>query len=216
MPFYLPCTMVGLSRVLYLEVEPTDEVQSLPGFPAVVAQGRRYVFHSPQAQHPYYQVPQCRQQLGRRPRPHLALVLAKDHVPHPVQPVLDPPVPPLYLQQPGGVRPLRRQAGDGVGPFHRLPALVNPGPLHTAHLSQPRPVQVFVQGRRRPQPPPFPPVSVAALPAGIVKALAPRRLLKQQAHRLLYPRLVVFQRPEVIPALLPSGSTPAGNTVRLR
>ena len=41
-----------------------------------------------------------------------------------------------------------------------------------------------------------------ALLAGIVKALPPRRLLKEHAYRLSHPGLVVLQRPEIFPALL--------------
>ena len=166
-----------------------------------MAQGRRYVFDPAQTQHSYHQVPQRRQQLRRRFRSHLALVLTEGHVPHPVQPVFDPPVSPPYAQQPVGVRPLRRQAGDGVGEFHRLFALVPPGSFHAADLCQSRPAQVFAQGCRCPQPPPFPTVSVPALLGSLGKALPPGRLRKQQAHRLFDPRLVVLQDPEIVPPL---------------
>ncbi len=79
------------------------------------------------------------------------------------QPVFNPPVPTPDLQQPGSIRPLRRQAGAGIGPFYRLFALVPPGPFHATDLCQAGPVQVVVQGRRGPQTPPLPPVSVPAL-----------------------------------------------------
>ena len=61
-----------------------------------------------QPQQAYYQVPQGRQQLRRRPGPHLAKVLAEYHIPHPVQPVFYPPVAAPDLQQPGSIRPLQR------------------------------------------------------------------------------------------------------------
>ncbi len=60
------------------------------------------------------------------PSPHLAQVLAEYHIPHPVQPVFYPPVPPPDLQQPGSIRLFRWETGDGVSPLHRLPAPVPP------------------------------------------------------------------------------------------
>ena len=144
------------------------------------------------------------------------------------QPVFNPPVPTPDLQQPGSIRPLRRQAGAGIGPFYRLFALVPPGPFHATDLCQAGPVQVVVQGRRGPQTPPLPPVSVPALlargpPARMGKALPPRWLLKEQAHRLLHRGLVVQRagcpsapRNSPRPARAPSDSTPAARTARPR
>ena len=79
------------------------------------------------------------------PSPHLAQVLAEYHIPHPVQPVFYPPVPPPDLQQPGSIRLFRWEAGNGVvSPLHRSPCLcasccplVPPGSFHAADPSQP-------------------------------------------------------------------------------
>ena len=70
----------------------------------------------------------------------------------------------------------------------------------------------MVQGCRSPQLPPFPPVRTAALLRCRGKALALRRLLKEQTHRLLYPRLVVLDYPEIVPTLLqhPQAQLPLG------
>ena len=48
---------------LLIVVEQADQGQGLPWFPAIVAEGRRYVCHSAQPEYADHQVPQCRQQL---------------------------------------------------------------------------------------------------------------------------------------------------------
>ena len=130
----------------------------------------------------------------------------------PVQPVFYSPVSPPYAQQPGGVRPLRRQAGDGVGEFHCLFALVPPGSFHAADLCQSRPVQVAVQGRRCPQPAPFPAVSTVALPGGLGKALP--RAAQQRAGSpppSSQAGCPSGSRSSLRPVPVPSGSVPAGS-----
>ena len=151
---------------------------------------------------------------GCRLRSHLALVLAEDHVPHPVETVLNPPVPPPYAKQTGSVRPLRRQAGYGIHSLQRLPALAPPPSLHTADLSQSGPVQVAVQGCRCPQPAALPTVSMPAPPGWPRQSSRPREAgPKSRLTASFTPgwlSLSTQNSPRPVPA--PSGSTPADST----
>jgi len=82
-------------------------------------------------------------------RTHLAGVFAQGHIAYIVQAVLNLPVPAPRLLQPGGIRLLRREAGEdtgeGIGPF-----LADGTGLGAAdHLSR-RAAPAFRQGRAPP------------------------------------------------------------------
>ena len=55
--------------------------------------------------------------LGSRPSRHLAAVLVKGHVPHPMDLILDAPVTPPQLEQACRTCLFRGQTSDGVGPL---------------------------------------------------------------------------------------------------
>ncbi len=53
----------GQGLLIVVEQAGQGQGQGVPWFPAIVAEGRRYVCHSAQPQYAGHQVPQCRQQL---------------------------------------------------------------------------------------------------------------------------------------------------------
>src|SRR5262245_51174076 len=92
--------------------------------------------------------------------PHLTPIFPQRLVPHPVQPVLDPPVPPYVPQQLRRARFPHPQAGNPV--THLVPrhALFGYPAIHPEHLAQPGPIQVRVQRAAGHQPPPLDPTAM--------------------------------------------------------
>lgn len=60
----------------------------------------------------------------------------------PVQAVLDPPVTPTEGEQPFSIALLARETGNGVDGLPAFLPSQHPPPMDTAHLVDPRPVQV--------------------------------------------------------------------------
>jgi SRSO17 transposase len=69
--------------------------------PGIGAQRRGEVEHAVLPQQAHHDIAYHRQRLGRVPRAHLARVLAKGHVPDPVQAILDVPMRPHEAQRLG-------------------------------------------------------------------------------------------------------------------
>ena len=129
-----------------------DQVHGFFRFGGMSSQRRRDRCEPARPQQPETGVSQRRQDLRCCSGADAAGVFSQAHVPHPVQPVLDVPVPPRDRQQPSGRSVLRSQAGDGT---NRLVGLLAPDASHTLQqtdLLGPGPVEILCQPGRCPNP----------------------------------------------------------------
>lgn len=87
-------------------------------------------------------VGQDRQGMGDRGRAHPTGVFSQGGVAATVGAVLDPPVTPTEGEQPFSIALLARETGNGVDGLPAFLPSQHPPPMDTAHLVDPRPVQV--------------------------------------------------------------------------
>ena len=92
--------LLSQPRVFLIVGRQSDQGLVPPRVSSRSGAGGCYVLHSAQPQYSNHQVPKRSQQLRRRPRSHLALVLAKTTSLTQCRPVFNSPVPTPYRKQP--------------------------------------------------------------------------------------------------------------------
>jgi len=113
--------------------------------PGAHARGGGDVACPAQAQHPDHRVAYGRHHLGSRAATHLAAVFIEDHIPHPMEPVLNPPVASHQPQQLAWGRLLRGEAGDEIGSLLADLAVAFAPVAKLAHLPEVGPVSPRIQ-----------------------------------------------------------------------
>ncbi len=188
---------LGCPRVFRLSLGDSQECKGISWMRGVASEGCCNIGVRRQAEQADGQVAYGRHDLGCRSTTHLAAVLVKGDIPHPMQPILDAPVPPPEGEELLRAGAVRVQARDGVGYFLAGLAFAGDYPFHSADLSQVRPIAVPYQVCRCPQLPFLPPVPAAACLHRLGRW---QRSQVPQVRNVLPQRGLIFlYDPEVVP-----------------
>ena len=122
----------------------SEQGQGFQGLIAIVPQRRRNVGGPGLPQQSQHYVSQRCHHLRRSPAPYLGSILLHGHVPHVMQPVLNPPMSSPQAQQPLDPNLTGTQAGDGVCRLLSGYSLTGHCSFHAANLLHQGSVQILI------------------------------------------------------------------------